>query len=85
MDSILRTKDMLNVVGFARATLWRRVLHQHPLRVVGAPDPNPVPLGHPCGHQAAGHPIDLSSEPSSPTRLEPNIDFDLLVMTHFGP
>ena len=25
MDSILRTKDVLNVVGFARTTLWRRV------------------------------------------------------------
>ena len=45
-----------------RADAGRRVLHQHPLRVVGAPDPDSVALGHAGGHQPAGHPIDLSSE-----------------------
>ena len=39
MDSILRTKDVLNVVGFARTTLWRRVKSgdfPQPVRLGGA-------------------------------------------------
>ena len=39
MDSILRTKDVLDVVGFARTTLWRRVKSgdfPQPVRLGGA-------------------------------------------------
>ena len=45
MDSILRTKDVLDVVGFARSTLWRRVN--------SGDFPRPVKLGG-AGSRAVG-------------------------------
>ena len=46
MDTILRTKDVLNVVGFARTTLWRRVK--------SGDFPQPVRLGGAAGSRAVG-------------------------------